>query len=83
MTKTLVKKSTTRKAKVELDSNTEFKIQPKASKANINAQLSEEERQRMIAEAAYFIAEAQGFQVGQELEYWVAAEKQMNDRLGR
>jgi hypothetical protein len=34
----------------------------------------QETRHRMIAEAAYFLAEARGFAPGYELEDWLAAE---------
>ena len=38
------------------------------------AVLSEEERNRRIAEAAYFRAQQRGFQAGHELEDWLEAE---------
>jgi len=40
--------------------------------------LSAEERYRMIAEAAYFRAEARGFQGGDPLEDWLAAEAEID-----
>jgi len=39
-----------------------------------------EEREAMIAEAAYYRAEARGFEPGHELEDWLAAESEI-DRL--
>ena len=44
------------------------------------AALSREERNRMIAEAAYFRAEHRGFAVGGEWDDWIAAEAEI-DRL--
>jgi hypothetical protein len=38
------------------------------------------EREAMIAEAAYFRAEARGFEAGHELADWLAAERDV-DRL--
>jgi hypothetical protein len=43
--------------------------------------LSDEERRRMISEAAYFIAQRRGFDGGLELEDWLAAEAEVNERL--
>jgi hypothetical protein len=44
--------------------------------------LSPEERRRLIAETAYFIAERRGFSAGSELEDWLQAEAEVNRRLG-
>ena len=38
-------------------------------------------RQAMIAEIAYFRAERRGFEPGHELEDWLAAEKEVFERL--
>ena len=45
--------------------------------------LSPEERRRLIAETAYFIAERRGFAAGWELDDWLQAEAEVNRRLGR
>jgi hypothetical protein len=37
-----------------------------------------EQRQRMIAEAAYFRAQRRGFQIGNPLEDWLAAEAEID-----
>ena len=42
------------------------------------APLTPAERMKMIAEAAYFIAEKHGFSHGREFTDWVAAEKQVD-----
>ncbi|HUO43623.1 MAG TPA: DUF2934 domain-containing protein [Burkholderiales bacterium] len=38
------------------------------------------DRDRQIAEAAYFIAERRGFEQGHELEDWLRAEAEVNGR---
>jgi hypothetical protein len=40
-----------------------------------------EERARMIAEAAYYLAERRGFAPGHELEDWLAAEAEIDREL--
>jgi hypothetical protein len=44
--------------------------------------LEGEDRQLLIAEAAYFRAERRGFQPGRELEDWLAAEIEVDALLG-
>ncbi len=39
--------------------------------------LSESERQQMVATAAYYIAEKRGFNSGDELADWLAAEEEI------
>jgi hypothetical protein len=41
-----------------------------------------EDRFRLIAERAYFRAEARGFRPGQELDDWLAAEIEVDEMLG-
>lgn len=38
-------------------------------------------RQAMIAEAAFFMARARGFEPGHELDDWLAAEREVDQRL--
>jgi hypothetical protein len=45
--------------------------------------VSEETRLSMIAEAAYYIAQKRGFQGGDQVEDWYAAEKEIAERFGR
>ena len=45
------------------------------------AAVSPEQRLAMIAEAAYFRAEARGFVPGEELQDWLDAEKEVDTRL--
>jgi hypothetical protein len=49
--------------------------------ANTRSRLLPEERRRLIAETAYFIAERRGFSAGSELEDWLQAEAEVNRRL--
>lgn len=43
--------------------------------------LDEATRQAMIAEAAYFLSESRGFEPGWELEDWLNAEWEVDQRL--
>ena len=45
--------------------------------------LSDDDRRRMIAEAAYYIAQRRDFDGGLELDDWLAAEAEVNARLHR
>lgn len=49
--------------------------------ASQSQQISSEERRRMIAEAAYFRAMQRGFNGGDSLDDWLAAEREINRRL--
>ena len=48
---------------------------------NPDSLVSAEERQRLIAEAAYFRAQQRGFSGGDPLDDWLAAERQINQAL--
>jgi hypothetical protein len=45
------------------------------------ATLSENERRRMVAEAAYYRALQRGFAAGGEVDDWLAAEQEVEQRL--
>ena len=45
------------------------------------AQISPEERHRLIAEAAYYRASQRGFHGGAEVEDWLAAEAEIDGKL--
>lgn len=45
--------------------------------------LAGEDRYRLIAEAAYYRAEQRGFQPGYEMDDWLAAEIEVDERLER
>ncbi len=53
------------------------------AKAPKLAAITAEERWRMVAEAAYFIAEKRGFQNGDPAQDWIEAEKQIDAILGK
>jgi hypothetical protein len=53
-----------------------------ATKKSKSKKVDEQERLRMIAEGAYLRAEARGFQSGHEDEDWLAAEAEVDARLG-
>ena len=38
-------------------------------------------RQKMVADAAYYIAERRGFQAGDPVDDWIAAEAEIDDLL--
>lgn len=54
-----------------------FKNKSNAKKQSITAQ----ERERMIAAAAYYRAECRGFAPGRELEDWLEAEAEIDRQL--
>lgn len=57
------------------------RIRRKAAAAgNSITTISLEERQRLIAEAAYYIAERRGFAAGCELDDWLQAEAEIERR---
>jgi hypothetical protein len=51
------------------------------AESSSGALISAEERRRMIAEAAYFRAQARGFVGGDPLDDWLAAEREINRAL--
>lgn len=46
------------------------------------ASYTSSEYHRMIAQAAYYLAEHRGLQSGHEVEDWLAAEREINKALG-
>ena len=52
-------------------------------RAGGRTQLTNEERNRLIAEVAYLRAEQRGFLPGQEIEDWLAAEREVTRILSR
>lgn len=42
---------------------------------------SEDERRRMVAEAAYYRAQQRGFSAGGEVDDWLTAEREISQRL--
>jgi hypothetical protein len=51
-------------------------------RAELSATEGDEERQRLIREAAYRRAEQRGFAPGEELDDWLAAEREIGEPRG-
>ncbi|WP_334106304.1 DUF2934 domain-containing protein [Methylobacillus sp.] len=86
---TTAKKTTTRKPPADkpvAEKKTTTRKTTTASKAksadSVVSQISPEERYRMVEVAAYFLAERNGF-AGSPVEYWTAAEAQINKLLSK
>ena len=56
--------------------------EPKKNSPKADKKVSSEERMKMIEQAAYYIAEKDGFK-GDPHAYWVAAEAQISAMLGK
>jgi hypothetical protein len=52
-----------------------------ALRTDETTEFTPEERRRMIAEAAYYLAERRGFEPGYEVEDWLAAEAEVDRNL--
>ena len=52
-----------------------------AHPSNSETRLSDDERRRMVAEAAYYRAEQRGFSAGGEVDDWLAAEREISRLL--
>jgi hypothetical protein len=88
--KAVAKTATTRKTSAS-EGETGTQPAPRASAARKKAaplssggnavQLTPEERQRYVAEAAYFIAERRGFAEGCDVEDWLRAEAEIDQML--
>ncbi len=58
-------------------------VSKSGSPAGAGTVVSPEERQRMIAEAAYYRALLRGFSGGDAVEDWLVAEREVDERLMR
>ncbi|MDH5300985.1 MAG: DUF2934 domain-containing protein [Gammaproteobacteria bacterium] len=61
---------------------------PRSKKASVMTELNintltQEERQQMIAETAYYIAEQHGFEPGRDQQNWLEAERQVDQMLSQ
>jgi len=56
--------------------------QPNSTRKPIEP-VTEEQRRRMIAEAAYYRAEKRGFSGGSSVDDWIAAESEIDAKLAR
>jgi hypothetical protein len=57
-------------------------LETKSGATGVTA-IDPEDRRRMVAAEAYFLAERRGFAAGNEVEDWVAAEAAVDSRLQR
>ncbi len=73
MAKAKPKTVTPAKAKMDTAKNVSIAANP----------AGDDDRQRMVSEAAYYLAEHRGFGAGGELGDWLQAEQQVDERLGR
>lgn len=55
----------------------------KSSAEKPSPQMSSEDLQRLVAEAAYYRAQRRGFEPGYELQDWVEAEAEVKRLIGR
>ena len=83
MSKKSKKKELEKEAKKASKGSKKEKKEKKAKKAKASAKqlVSPEERQEMIATAAYYIAERHGFTAGESDADWRAAEKEIDEAL--
>ncbi len=66
----------------KLKKSTKIKTEPSAAKESAPEQSNQVDRNQMISEAAYYIAEKRDFSPPQENEDWLEAEKQIEEMLG-
>lgn len=77
----MAKTTTTRPRK--LSSVPPMPTQPPTSMMSSMSTMSNDERGRMIAERAYFLAAERGFAPGAELDDWLAAEREIDQSITR
>ena len=66
----------------KLQKSTKSKTEPSAVKEPASEQSNQVDRNQMISEAAYYIAEKRNFSPAQDNEDWLEAEKQIEEMLG-
>jgi len=78
-------KKTTSKIKTTLAQSGKTSTKKVSSRQKRTAPLliTPEQRRQMIEEAAYFIAEGQGFMEHSSLDYWLAAEAEIDKQLSQ
>jgi len=80
--KPAAKKKTKAKKKVVAKTAKKSTAASKSSKkTRAKAKVSDSERQKMIEEAAYYIAEQRNFSAGNPMDDWLAAEASINKML--
>jgi hypothetical protein len=81
---TTSKRTTGRSAQTQDGTPPPIKVRTRRAKSPPSAMmppLHREDRYASIAKAAYFRAEHRGFQAGHEIEDWLAAEEEVDQRL--
>lgn len=68
-------------AKTTAKKNRRGKTSPASKKSSSHNAISPEERYRMIAEAAYYIAESHGFDSSRTMQDWLEAEQKIDISL--
>jgi hypothetical protein len=61
-----------------LHSKSTFK---QSTAASVGGSIDADARHGMVAQAAYYVAERRGFGAGAELDDWLTAERQMNNKM--
>ena len=79
--KKAAKKTTTAKQKTAKKTTAAKKKASNSRKKAANKPISADQRNRMIAEAAYYNAERRGFIGGNDVQDWLDAEAQVDARL--
>jgi hypothetical protein len=84
VTKTAIKRTSSRndEKKTETKTNQVEARKPSVPRATLKPRVPCDDQQRMIAEAAYFLAESRGFNPGHELEDWLTAENLVKNNFG-
>lgn len=67
--------------KLSVDAKHESPAYSSRSQLILVDKVTTEERERMIAEAAYYLAEGRGFQGGDHIQDWLEAESEIDHRL--
>lgn len=71
------------KSKTSVSGKSGTNVQPVSAQSGSQVPISSEERHRMIAEAAYCLAEQRGFQGGSPEQDWLEAEAQVERMINR
>jgi hypothetical protein len=82
-TETATKKASLKRGAVTAPATTGTAKSTPPEQTTASGAVSPEERNRMVAEAAYYRAEQRGFAEGSPLEDWLAAESQIDAMLSR
>lgn len=80
---TSTKKASLKKGAATVQATTGAAKPTPPDQTTASSAVSPEERNRTVAEAAYYIAEHRGFTEGSPLEDWCAAEAQIDAMLSR